>query len=115
MVLETANHAQDTATRHSSRVRNIDTAARPPTAPSDGGIASPLGLQNLRNISLRQGFSATTAEVMAQSKRLSTHRQYNTYITQCQQRNIEPSDSDVRAAIEFLDNLRRTRNLGYMH
>ena len=64
-----------------------------------------------------KGFSNQTAEVMLQSRRESTHQQYNSYLTEwiryCNQNSIDVTHATVPQALDFLDSLRVSRNLGY--
>ena len=54
---------------------------------------------------------------MTKAKRLSTHRQYNTYLTawfnHCQDHSLSPTQATVPQALAFLDALRHTRSLSY--
>ena len=74
-------------------------------------------MQSLSNVYLTQGISPGAMTVMLQAQRLSTHKQYSTYITAwftyCSTRAIRPFMPTVAQTIDFLDHLRNTRNLGY--
>ena len=54
---------------------------------------------------------------MSQAKRLSTHKQYNSYLipwfSYCENHSLSPSHASVQQGLSFLESLRHTRNLTY--
>ena len=54
---------------------------------------------------------------MTRARRSATHSQYGTYLTawflHCRSHNLNPTQSSLQEAVNFLETLRTTRNLGY--
>ena len=92
-----ADAGRTTCHRGSAENINVATSARN-IAPADRENDS-LGMQTLRGTYVNHGFSPQVTEVMMRAKRMSTNRQYNTYITQwlnyCNAHNISPSTASI--------------------
>ena len=74
-------------------------------------------MQGLRQFYQQQGLSQRVADIMIHAKRPSTHKQYDCYLKAWHQYtatlNINPFQASYTVAIEFLETLRTTRQLGY--
>ena len=82
------------------------TTGRPPA----GRETDPVGLSYLRKYYEDQGFTKSVADIMTNSKRPSTHKQYHTYLTQwfayCSTTGINPTTPSVQQTLAFIDKIR---------
>ena len=74
-------------------------------------------MQSIRQNYLNQGVAPATAEIMLRAQRPSTHRQYQSYISlwldHCRMRNIDALQPPVPKVLDFMEELREARKLGY--
>ena len=109
------------ANRRTVRNTRLQTVPCTPSRTSDtaptSGPAPVVGMQTLRGIYHRKGYSNSATEVMINARRGSTYKQYATYLSawfsHCNIRNIDPVRPTVPQAVNFMDLIRSSRQLGY--
>ena len=74
--------------------------------PSTVAATSSDGMQAIRTVIQKQGVSREAADIILKSWRPGTSKQYQPYIRKwiqyCHQRSIDPTNSTVEQALEFL-------------
>lgn len=110
-------NAARTTSQHSSHRTVCQVATRSPENAPSGRTPALVGMPGLRDYYLRQGFSASAATTMVNARRNITYKQYESYLSawfeHCRASGINPRQPTLQQAINFMDQVRSARQLGY--